>query len=197
MENSDEQQAEEDMPKVQEDIVIDKPGVEQMTTIEKPDEFRENQTTSFESTDSELSKNNPFLLYDDKLSTDAMLSTNLYNSSVFKSSSSLPLLSQQDQAQLLQQQQDNALLGLQLAYPSLAGGVTGSGISDDDDVDDIAESEEMIRITKPYFDNPLALINFNADLGEFLDCKRISDVRPYKYIQIHIYICIIHCVLYT
>jgi hypothetical protein len=58
----------------------------------------------------------------------------------------------------------------------------GLGDQDFDDVDDDDEDEEkahdleIIRITKPIFDNPMSLINLNADLDEFLAAKRISDV---------------------
>lgn len=129
---------------------------------------------------SEQSNTNPPSLYDYKLSlsTNAILSSSLYSSSA---SPSLVSYTMQQQADLLQQQQSNALIGLRLACPSLLTDVGiddgGSGEEESDDIDDMVESEDMLRASKPFFDNPLALINFNADLGKFLDCKRISDVR--------------------
>lgn len=43
------------------------------------------------------------------------------------------------------------------------------------------EDEEIIKITQPIFDNPMALINLDADIPGFLRTKRISDVQCYLY----------------
>ena len=47
---------------------------------------------------------------------------------------------------------------------------------DENDEND-EEDEEIIKITQPIFDNPMALINLDADIPGFLRTKRISDVR--------------------
>lgn len=52
---------------------------------------------------------------------------------------------------------------------------------DGDDDDDFEHDAEIIRITKPVFDNPISLINLEADMTEFLSAKRISDVSWLSY----------------
>jgi hypothetical protein len=44
------------------------------------------------------------------------------------------------------------------------------------DEEDRAHEAEIIRITKPIFDNPLSLINLDSEVDDFLNSKRISDV---------------------
>lgn len=47
----------------------------------------------------------------------------------------------------------------------------GSSSAEDDN-----EDEEFRQFTKPIFENPIALLNFDADISQFLESKRISDV---------------------
>jgi hypothetical protein len=55
------------------------------------------------------------------------------------------------------------------------------------DDDDRAQDDEITKLTQTIFENPLALINLDADIDEFLAAKRISDVtiNMYLYMNVH------------
>jgi hypothetical protein len=51
-----------------------------------------------------------------------------------------------------------------------------SGDEDGEDDEENAHNAEIGKITKPIFEDPLRLINLDANIDEFLAAKRISDV---------------------
>lgn len=50
------------------------------------------------------------------------------------------------------------------------------GRSAESDEGEDKEQEELIRITRPVFEDPMALINLEADIDKFLAAPKINDV---------------------